>query len=377
MKESRALMESWEALRAQGAPCVLATVVGVTGSAYRRPGARMLMTEEHWHAGSVSGGCLERELLRKAFWLTSEGRPARLVFDSLSEDEAVFLRTGCGGRVELLLERLRPDDALNPVEFVSGCVRRRQAGLMATVLHTEGTSPVELAARLLLDADGQVRASPGLREAVPGLEADARAVLAEGGSRTRTYDVEGGKLELFLEVVQPPQPLVVFGSGHDVVPLVEAARAVGWHVTVVSRRPQELSARLAGRADLVVGSPPETALSAVVLGPRTAAVIMSHGYETDRTLLEALLHSPVRYIGVLGPRSRTERMLEELAREGRAGTEAQRARVYGPAGLDVGAEGPEEIAVSIIAEVRAIMAGRSGGFLKDRKGPIHGGPSGS
>lgn len=375
MKELRALVESWEALRERGAPCVLATVVGVTGSAYRRPGARMLMTEEQWHAGSVSGGCLERDLMRKAFWLTSEGQAARLVYDSLSEDDAVFLRTGCGGRVELLLERLRPRDALNPVEFLAGCMSRREPGLMATVLHTEGSTPVRLAARLLLGADGVVKVDPALREALPGLEADARAVLAEGGSRTRGYAVQGGRVELFFEVVQPPQPLVIFGGGHDVGPLVDAARAVGWHITVVTRRPQEVTARLGHRVDAVVGSPPETAVASVELGPRTAAVIMTHQYETDRTLLEGLLRSPVRYLGILGPRSRTERLLEELAREGKAGTEAQRERLYAPAGLDVGAEGPEEIALAIVAEVRAVTSGRTGGFLKHRKGPIHGGPA--
>lgn len=371
MKELRALVESWEALREPGAPCVLATVVAVNGSAYRRPGARMLMTEERWHAGSVSGGCLERELLRKAFWLTARGQPARLVFDSLSEDDALFLRTGCGGRVELLLERPQREDPLNPLEFLSHCVLRRRAGVMATVLYTEGEVPVPLAARLMLEADGNVRASPGLLEALPLLEEDARATEAENFSRTRTYELAGGRVDVFLERVQPLQPLVVFGGGHDVVALVEAARGVGWHVTVVTRRPQEMTDRLQGRVDAVVGSPPEAAATAVELGPRTAVVVMTHQYEADRALLAALVASPVRYIGVLGPKSRTERILDELAREGQVWTDAQRGRVYAPAGLDVGAEGPEEIALAIVAEVRALTSGRQGGFLKYRQGPIH------
>jgi xanthine dehydrogenase accessory factor len=371
MKELRALVESWESLRGSSQACVLATVVQVAGSAYRRPGARMLMTEERWHAGSISGGCLERELVRRAMWLTSEGKVARVTFDSLSEDEALWLGTGCGGRVDVLLERLRPEDGLNPLDFLTGCVRQRQAGVLATVVHAEGSPLVAEGARLLLGGGGAQRAAPGLLQAVPALEAEARAALEAGRTQSRTYEVEGGRVHMLLEVVQPPLPLLVFGSGHDVVPLVDTARAVGWHVTVATRRPQELVARLGNRADAVVGCRYEEVTSAVELGARTAAVVMTHHYESDKALLEALLPSPVRYIGVLGPRSRTERILEELVREGRGGTEAQRARVYGPAGLDIGAEGPEEIALAIVAEVRAVVAGHGGGSLRDRQGPIH------
>jgi xanthine/CO dehydrogenase XdhC/CoxF family maturation factor len=178
-------------------------------------------------------------------------------------------------------------------------------------------------------------------------------------------------VEVFLELLRPPIPLVIFGGGPDAVPLVRLAGELGWHVTVVDGRPASASRAWFPRADAVIFCHPEQVGEQVRLDGDTVAVVMTHNYLTDLRLLELLLPSPVRYLGLLGPKSRSERLLLDLSQAGIRTTEAQRRRLYAPVGLDLGAETSEEIALAILAEIKAVLAGRAGGPLRDRQVPIH------
>lgn len=350
-------------------PVVLATVVRVEGSTYRRAGARLLVSEERWLAGGVSGGCVERDLLQRAFFRT-EREPALVEYDSRSDDEAGWaLALGCNGLVEIFLERLDPRAPVHPVDTPIRWMRAGKAGVLATVVRApRGT---RCGGRLALDADGQVASDlgdPGLRAA---LEIDARAALEERRSAMRGYAVEGGTAGVFLEYLAPPLQLAVFGDGYDVPPLLALGVALGWDTTLVSSRRTLAGTGSAPRCDeLVVCNPEETA-ARVRLRPGAAAVVMTHNLEHDLAILGALLDSPAAYIGLLGPRRRTEKLLSRLERERGALPAKATGRVHGPAGLDLGAEGPEEIALSITAEIRAVTAGRRGGPLRDQPGPIH------
>jgi xanthine/CO dehydrogenase XdhC/CoxF family maturation factor len=181
-------------------------------------------------------------------------------------------------------------------------------------------------------------------------------------------------LKVFVETLSPPISLVVFGAGHDALPVVEFARGLGWQTEVVDPQARPVSRSRFAAADRVTLARPEEVGARVSITPRTLTLLMSHNYSHDLELLKFLLASPARYIGVMGPRKRTERMLSELAASDGLFSlgEADRSRLHSPAGLDIGANAPAEIALSIVAEMRAVLDERRGGMLRERRGSIHG-----
>lgn len=334
MRESLDLIQAWRTLP-EGAPAVLATVVATLGSTYRRPGARMLLTESGWAAGSISGGCLEGDVVRTAWERTANG-PVLVTYDSTAEEDIVWgFGLGCNGVVQVLFERLPADGG--PLAFLAF----GEPGVLATHL---GEGP-----RL-----GEHRWIPDH----PLLEKGGIAMAEENGE------------PVLLEAILPPRPLFIFGAGHDAAPLVDAAKAVGLHVTVVDGRSAYARPERFPNADAVLHLAPADAASLTV-DVRTAVVVMTHGYLNDLAILRALLPSAAAYIGLLGPRRRADRLLSELRDEGVVPTEAQLARLCAPVGLDLGAEGPHEIAVAIVAELLAFFRQRMGGMLRESDDPLH------
>jgi xanthine/CO dehydrogenase XdhC/CoxF family maturation factor len=348
--------------RASG-PVVLATVVAVSGSSYRRPGARMLMGADGWLAGGVSGGCLEGDLVRKAFFWTSDG-PRVLRYDTTgdnAEDEGgLSFALGCNGVVDILLERWEP----GPGDALAFADEARKQSLRAVVATVYRGPPESVGARLMLRADGM---SAG--NLTGALLDPVRAAATEALVRGVPWSGACGGAEVLVEVVEPAPPVVVFGSGFDVAPVVSRAQGLGWHLTVVADRPVDLLRRRFPRAQAHVASRASEVLEKVPLSERSVVLVMTHSLPQDRELLARLVPLPLRYLGVLGPRSRTERILKELAHPPIA---AQLEKLHAPMGLDLGAEGADEIALSIIAEVQAVLAGRDGGRLRERQAPIHG-----
>ncbi|CAM3767483.1 XdhC family protein [Corallococcus sp. ZKHCc1 1396] len=347
--------------RASG-PVVLATVVAVSGSSYRRPGARMLMGEDGWLAGGVSGGCLEGDLVRKAFFWTSGG-PRVLRYDTTgdnAEDEGgLSFALGCNGVVDILLERWEPGpgDALT---FAADARGRSLRAVVATVFR----GPEEaVGSRLMLREDG-VEAG----KLSGGLHGPVHAAATEALVRGLPWSGACGGAEVLVEVVEPAPPVVVFGGGFDVAPVVSRAQGLGWHLTVVADRPVELLRRRFPHAQAFIASRATEVLEKVPLSARSLVLVMTHSLPQDRELLARLVPLPVRYLGVLGPRARTERILRELPQPP---TAALLEKLHAPMGLDLGAEGADEIALSILAELQTVLAGRDGGRLRERQAPIH------
>jgi len=356
MRETRLILDAASRLFTRGQVVVLATVVRVSGSAYRRPGARMLIAANGETFGSVSGGCLESDLTRKAWWRTQDG-PSVVVYDSTADaDTAWRLGLGCNGVVHVLLERVSRNRP-GPLAFIGRCVAENRNGVIATVFRADPETGVALGSRLTLDADGMAL-SPFSRDLADCIRRDAAACMASGRGMTIAYQRPAGEIELAFEIVRPPIRLVVFGGGFDVPPVVDAAKALGWLTTVVSRR------RTASCGNDAIIATADMACDHLRPDARTAAVVMNHNVAADRDALAALLRSGAGYIGVLGPKVRTEQMLEELEHGGSG-------RLYAPVGLDIGADSPEEIAAAIVAQVIAVFEGRRGGHLRDRQGPIH------
>jgi len=372
MKEIQTIVQALNGVERQCEIAALATVVNAKGSTYRRPGARMLIAQSGWMVGTISGGCLEGDVFERAQQVILSAEPTVVKYDTMSGEDIVWgLGLGCNGMVQVLIERLAPQSKLNCLAFLAECLRCRQPGVLATVFGVEGQTRVKVGSRLMLHHDNTVTSEIGDCNLTSAVIDDAHTALHDRRSTVKTYQFSAGNAEVLLEAIQPPTPLVIFGAGHDAVPVVHFAKELGWHVTVVDSRPTYATPERFPLADDVILTRPETVHDCVTVNHLTVAVVMTHNYLHDRELLRTLLPSPLRYLGLLGPKSRTERLLQELRQAGITPTYEQLCRLHGPIGVDIGADTPEEIALAIVAEIQAVLANRAGGFLRDRKQPIH------
>jgi xanthine/CO dehydrogenase XdhC/CoxF family maturation factor len=307
-----------------GTRLLLATVVHTSGSTYRKAGARMLMTQDSWIAGSISGGCLEGDLVSTA-WAKTENGPTIATYDSTTEDDIVWgYGLGCNGVVEVLLERLPEDGGI--LAQLGEASENRQSLTVANSLCGSFK-------RWYSQIDGDSDYPEGLGEIIADLHGKSPRVVTLNGER------------FYVESHRPPRQIIVFGAGHDAAPLVRLAKSLGWRVIVMDHREGYASGDRFPEADEIRLCSPEQA-DLVDFAEGDAAIIMSHHYIQDRAFLRALLQSAVSYIGVLGPARRTNRMLEELGSK-------STSRLHSPVGLDIGAEGPHEIALAIMAEIQA------------------------
>jgi xanthine/CO dehydrogenase XdhC/CoxF family maturation factor len=371
MGEIRQLLTAYDTHRAAGKACALATVVHVTGSAYRRPGARMLVTEDGQLTGAISGGCLEGDARRRARQAIIRHQPALVTYDSMDEEDDVAhgASLGCQGIIQILLEPLDFLDPTNPIELLRVCARQEQAAVLVTTFTLATSTDVQVGERLLLLRDGSSQGTLTLGDEVAAqLHKHAQQTLQSGQSATADYDTAAGTLRVFLEVIPPPVHVTVFGAGNDVQPLVRLAASLGWRVRVVDGRPgQANSIRFPDAEEVRVLSfnqltdlPPS----------QQFALLMTHNYHYDLAVLRYLLPTATPYIGLLGPRKKADRLLAELEAEGQPHTQLL-PRLYSPVGLNIGAETAEEIALSIIAEMQAVLRSRPAGFLRDVNEPIH------
>jgi len=354
---------------------VLATVVAVEGSAYRRPGAKMIVADEGDGVGSITAGCLEDEVLALAQDVLAAGAPRIERFDLTGDDDVWGLGVGCNGVIDILLEPLT--EAYRPVVDT---YRRGEDLSVLTVLESDAAA-VEPGDR----AFGSPSRSPedgGLSVAVEASDwpdwlsnaaADPAAQLLEADkSDTVTLEGDGQRVEVFIDSVTAPPKMVVFGSGHDVAPVTDLAKRVDFEVTVVTFRGAAAEDERFPAADRVISTSPADVREAVEFDADTYAVVMTHNFIDDRLTLDELLATPTGYIGLMGPRKRFEEMQEDFAEEGRTFSEAELDRIYTPAGLDLGGGTPFHIAQSIVAEVTAVHHDRDPKHLSAREGPIHG-----
>lgn len=367
LSETAEILAALAALRKRSVPLALATIVSVSGSTYRRPGARLLVPLEGPPIGNLSGGCLEGEVEGVARGVIQSGEPRLEFYDLTADDEVVWgWGLGCNGAIEVLVEP--GDQAAATADVLRQAIQEERSLAVVTVLESEGDL-APLGARLLVHPDG--RRSGGLGDRSLEDEAAAAAESALEGAGTEIVSAVTARARLFVEVLEPPLRLLVCGAGHDAIPLVDQAAGLGWRVVVVDDRTEFLDRVRFPKASDFLETEPLGAAEGVASGGNTYAVVMSHNYLRDRDYLRAFLGAEVAYIGMLGPRARLERLLEDLAGEGVTVSEEDRARLHGPAGLDLGAEGPEEIAAAIVAEVLAVSRRRPARPLRERTSPIH------
>ena len=335
---------------------VLATVVGVEGSAYRGPGAKMLVAGDTG-LGSITAGCLEDVLLDLATDVRAEGRPRVEQFDLTGDDDVWGLGVGCNGIIDVLLEPL--DGSLRPAldAYESG----RESVVYTVVDADHSAAPI--GERAVAVADDPMPANPPAWSGDDLVEA-ARECRRAGDSKTVECPRPGGRVAVFVDHVTPPADLVVFGTGHDVRPVVELARRVDFRVTVAGFRGATATAERFPAADTVRSLSPAQIRSELDLDSETYTVVMTHNFVDDAIAVGELLDSDVPYVGLMGPAERFEEIVEEWHNEGREPSVADLRRLYTPVGLDLGGGTPYQIAHSIVAELLAVRYGQTPTHLR-------------
>lgn len=364
MKDFRAIVDEYRKVDFAQRRAALATVIQVRGSSYRSPGARMLITDDGRWVGSISGGCLEGDALRKARQVMTDNRATVVTYDTTEEsNQNLGIGLGCNGVIDVLIEPVVPGAAPNPIRLFESFLNAPEPLALATI-HAPASRAGE---KLLINSAGTVHF--GSVDRFPeGAVEDLKEVFETHRSESRIYDAEVG---LFLELIQPMISVILFGGGFDARPVSQLAKSLGWNVEVTDECVAHIAPAFFPGADKLSLCQREFIDRDFAITPYTACVLMSHNYTYDRDVLEKLLNTDTPYIGILGPRKRFDRMCEEFQEKGIQLTTEQRRKIHSPIGLDIGAEAPDEIAVSIIAEIQSIFANRSGGFLKYRSGPIH------
>jgi xanthine/CO dehydrogenase XdhC/CoxF family maturation factor len=351
MVAERSIVEAAARLRRHGEPYLVATVVSTTGAAYRRPGARMLLTRFRWVAGTVIGGVLEGDISNTG-WQRTKDQPLLVRYDAqdpaIAQDDDIrsAFGLGCDGVVEVLLERACMPGRIDALEVAARCYRRQRRGAVVTVFRS--TVPgLRIGARMAALAGDELELEADAIEASlrGSIEADLRIVLESGVSATRTYQTTAGQTDVLIEAIVPPVRMFVFGTGHDAVPIAQLAHQIGWEVVICAPESKySTRERFAIADEVLIGTPPEIA-ARIDETDRAVAIVIGHDGAREREHLGMLLGTKARHIAVLGPKQRALKMLEALDRP-------DDARVHG---IDQG-DTPQELALAMIAQAQAVMA---------------------
>lgn len=315
-------------------PAVLATLVSVAGSSYRRAGARLLIDAAGERLGSISGGCLEEDVRAHAAQVARTGHADVVTYDTTSENDLVWgVGLGCHGVVNVFLEKLTAPPA------------------WATTLQRNlaQRSPTHLAVVWRADDPAKL-----------GTTLATKPAHGSAGAGS------------FLQTLHPPTALYVFGAGDDAQPLVQLAQTLGWQVIVADPRSEFATPNRFPTADRRIIAPAADLVEQCAPPPDAVAVVMTHRYVHDVPVLKQLFGRELAYIGLLGPKQRAARILTDLAAEGVHPTPEHLGRFHAPVGLDLGADTPQEVALSIVAEIQATLGGRNARPLREREKPIHG-----
>jgi xanthine dehydrogenase accessory factor len=367
VKEFKAIAAEYQKIDFTKHRAALATVVKVRGSSYRSPGARMLITDDGRWVGSISGGCLEGDALRKARQVMITKKSFTVTYDTREEsNQNLGIGLGCNGVIDVLIEPLDENDKHNVIHLFQRLINTTTPLVLGTVF----SGPLSIGEKTLIKGSEIVCRISNLALQEHMQNAMQNLFLTQK-SETRKYLLNGEESEVFLELIQPTLSLLIFGGGFDARPVCELAKTLSWNVAVTDECVAHIAPVFFPLADKLSLCQREFIDRDFGITPYTACVLMSHNYEYDRDVLKKLIGSASPYIGILGPRKRFDKMMAEFSAQGISITTSDLQRIHSPIGLDIGAESPDEIALSIISEIQSKFSNRSGGFLKYHSGPIH------
>ena len=372
MKEIKDIIAVYYKSMQEGRQSALATVVHLEGSSYRRPGARMLIEDNGQLTGAISGGCLEGDALRKALLAMAEQKPMLVTYDTMDDDDAKFgVGLGCNGIIQVLIEPIDANEPNNPIQLLEEIAGKRQQAVLVTLFSLQQKKSTQQGTCLLLKEDGVIVDKNNHLQLKDVLLADATAAMENKQSVFKNYVSPQNDVTAFIEMIQPALSLIVIGAGNDVIPLTKMADILGWETTVIDGRAANANKDRFETACKIIVAKPENVLSQISIDRQTVFLLMTHNFNYDKVMLQELIQKDIVYIGMLGPIKKLERIINEFKEEGLELNDQQRAVIHSPVGLDIGAETPEEIALSIVAEIKAALAGKKGKPLKEFSTTIH------
>ena len=343
--KTKHLVDAYQQLQQQSQSAVLATIIETIGSTYQKAGARMVITQQDKLIGLLGGGCFERDLIEQARSVFESGESKTVFYDMRIPADLVWgLGLGCNGAVRILLQRLEAAQNFSPLDYFAEIAASDCSAALATVY--QSTHPEFSIGKTVYLA----QSSPDCRltAAVKNLTISKSSIQA--------IELDGQAIEVFYQSIQPPSKLLVLGAGPDAVPLVRIAKNLGWRVTVVDYRPAYLAEQQFSQPDQLLLATPANLKQQLDLDGFSAVVVMTHSLENDAGFLKALTDSQIGFIGLLGPEHRKQRLLSFLADD----ADKLAGRLFGPVGLDIGAETPEEIALAIMSGILAQLNQRDG-----------------
>jgi len=369
MKEIKAIVEAYHKIDFTKNKAALATVIRVEGSSYRRAGARMLVVDSGEWTGGISGGCLEGDALKKAKFAIAQNKSSIITYDTTDDDPfQIGVGLGCNGIIDVLLSPINSDDVQNQVLVLEKCLAIRAPKLLVTILKATGEfSELAVGTSFLYDEIELQLANLSYKNLQDILQNDVKDCMVKKQSIIKKHVSAEGDLQVFLEVLIPPMHLVIYGGNYDIYPLVRLCKEIGWKVSVVCN-PLRVNQLLFEIADNVLE---KERAEEIEIDEFTVAILMAHDYETDFKNMLSLLKTNIPFIGMLGPKKRTDKMFLKLTEQGNPISEQDLNRIASPVGLDIGATTPEEIAISIIAEIKTFFSGRDGSRLKYRVNGIY------
>ena len=354
MKEITDIINAFDKAQTEGKQTALATVVHVEGSSYRKEGARMLITEDGELTGAISGGCLEGDALRKALFVMHEKKAKLVVYDTSNEDDVeVGFQLGCNGIIQVLIEPINVAQPNHPISLLKEALSTRNNAIVVTVFSLNRAT-YQKGTCLLLKENDPVVQTINDDKLLNLISDDAKKALQENKSSIKNYVYDEIDLTAFINIIKPQITLVIIGAGNDAMPLVKMGELLGWKVMIVDGRPDYANTKRFSSGCQVIVSKPEKIFSSIDIDDQTLFVLMTHNYNYDLAMLRQLIIRKVRYIGLLGSRGKISRMIEELRNE-RMDIDSELSKIYSPVGLNLGAESPEEIALSIVAEIQTIL----------------------
>lgn len=362
MKELHDIIQAYDDAVLQNKPMALATVVKVEGSSYRRPGARMLVTGDGEITGAISGGCLEGDALRKAQFAMFQQKNKLEIYDTTDdEDNKLGVQLGCNGIVYILFEPVNTQDENNPVNFLKKIENERKNAVLVTSFNQDKNASQKGTCGYITEAESCFNnEDKGLAEAAITVLQQKTSIVIDDKNDAVLY-----------QFIPPSTQLVIVGAGNDAQPLTAMASLLGWNIIVIDGRPAYATQQRFPKANRISVTKPTAILSAVEVDEQTAIVLMTHNFNYDLAALQQLMTVNYSYVGMLGPKKKLNKMVEALRENGTEINDEKLEHLYAPVGLDIGAETSEEIALSIISEIKAVFAHRQGQMLKERTDSIH------
>ena len=362
VKEIRSIVGAYEEAKQAGEKMVLATVVNVEESSYRRIGARMLIRSSGIWTGGISGGCLEGDALRRAHQVIFRNQATLAVYDLLEDDpDQIGVGLGCNGRIEVLLTPVNPDDPDNAIEQLKKIIHSSGPSVMLQVIGSERDHRLLGRTHLIHPLSGNIEF---LGIGTQDLSEALSAVLEKRTTRIYPFTIPGqGTLKVLIEFIRPETQLIIVGDNYDINAMTNLASDLGWKLTLIGKKRKLTSDTLDKLASVITVDQ----AAALDVNEYTAVVLMSHDLKTDTELLPLFIAKKPAYLGILGPKTRLKKLLTDLESEAGSPT----VTIHGPAGLDLGSETPEEIALSILAEILVVFRQKEGLPLFKKEGSIH------